>query len=144
MRSVFLTVLVTIAIAALLPPVFTRGACTAEFDAVGAMLEQARPQLLTLASAQQYLASHALAFQMLSAERCESSPPPDVVSCPSGPLLLGAVPVRNRICRFYRDPSVRFQLGFNPRSQLIAIQTDMNPYRIMKMQALGLEIDLAK
>jgi len=144
MRSVLIVVLVTIAVAGLLPPVFTRGACTAEFDAVGTMLEQARPQMLTLASAQEYLNAHALAFQILSAERCESSPPPDVVSCPSGPLLLGAVPVRNQICRFYRDTSVRFQLGFNTRSQLIGIQTDMNPYRILKMQALGLEIGLAQ
>jgi len=145
MRAMLLVLLI-IAIAAvlLLPPFLTRGACTAEFDAVGTMLEGARPDLLTLAQAQRYLTARAIAFQVLSAERCESAPPAEVQSCPPGPLLLGAVPVRNRICRFYRDASVRFQLQFNAHSQLTGIQTDMNPYQILKMPALGLELDMAR
>jgi hypothetical protein len=142
-RLILILVLSTVAALAWLPPMFTHGACTAEFDALGEMLQRARPDLLTLARAQQYLNAHGVLFQVMTAERCESAPPPDVLSCPEGGLVLGAVPVRNRICRFYRDGNVRFQLGFNHFSQLMRIQTDMNPYQMLKLP-LGLELDLAK
>jgi len=58
--------------------------------------------------------------------------------------LLGAVPVANRVCRYYRDESVRFQLAFNVHEQLIRIQTDMNPYRMLKFPMTDFEIDVAK
>jgi hypothetical protein len=144
MRSVLFFAVVSAATAALLPPFFTHGACTAEFDAVSDLLEHARPQLLTLPEAQRYLSAHALAYRVISAERCESAPLRDVETCPGGPLLLGAVSVKDRICRYYRDGTVRFQLGFNSRSQLVRIQTDMNPYRILRLPLVRVELYLAK
>jgi hypothetical protein len=54
------------------------------------------------------------------------------------------MPVTNRVCRYYRDESVRFQLAFNVRSQLIRIQTDMHPYRLLKLPLTDFEIDVAK
>jgi hypothetical protein len=85
-----------------------------------------------------------IGYQLLSAERCESAAPPDVVSCPGGPLLLGSVPVRNSVCRYYRDANVRVQLGFNSRLRLVRIQTDMKPYKILKLPLINIELDLAK
>src|ERR1700722_1866875 len=121
----FCALIALLAMAALLPPFFTRGACTQEFDAAGTLLQQARPQLLSLAAAQQYLLAHGLAYRLISAEACDSAPLRDVESCPGGALLLGSVPVRNPVCRFYRDRNVRFQFGFNQHEQLIRIQVDM-------------------
>jgi hypothetical protein len=144
MRTVLFYLVVIAGIAALIPPFFTHGTCTAEFDAVSDDVQRARPGLLTLSDAEHYLAQHGIGYQLLSAERCESAAPPDVVSCPGGPLLLGTVPVRNWVCRYYRDANVRVQLGFNSRSQLVIIQTDMNPYKILRLPGLNFELDLAK
>jgi len=47
MRTFLFWGLIVLAVAAALPPFFTRGACTQEFDAAGALLEQARPEDLT-------------------------------------------------------------------------------------------------
>jgi hypothetical protein len=60
--------------------------------------------------------------------------------CSGGRTLLVSLPVTNRVCRFYRDSSIHLQLGFNSTEQLVRMQTDMNPYRMLKLPALGLEV----
>jgi hypothetical protein len=144
MRLLIFWLLVAAGVGALLPPLFTHGACTAEFDAVADQLEGARSGLATLPKARQYLAAHGLAYETLSARQCEAVHLREVESCPSGVLLLGAVPVKDRVCRYYRDDSVRFQLAFNVRDQLIHVQTDMHPYRMLKFPGTDFEIDVAK
>jgi hypothetical protein len=140
---VFCALIVLLALAALLPPFFTRGACTEEFDAAASLLERARPQLLTLTAARKFLGARGLSYRLVSAESCESTPQRDVEGCPGGALLLGSMPVQNRICRFYRDGSIRFHLGFDPHDQLIRIQADMNPYGRILIPYFG-ELDLAR
>ena len=144
MRTFLLFLLVAAAVAALLPPLFTHGACTAEFNAVSDRLEAARPELLTLPRAREFLTTHGMSYQALSARQCETVRPREVEMCPSGQLRRGAVPVTNRVCRYYRDDSVRFQLAFNVHDQLIRIQTDMHPYRMLKLPMTDFEIDVAK
>lgn len=144
MRTVLVFLLITCGIAALLPPLFTHGACTAEFNAVSDLLEAARPEMLTLAKARAFLAAHGMSYQALSARQCDAGRPREVELCPSGELLLGAVPVTNQVCRYYRDDSVRFQLAFNLNNQLIHIQTDMHPYRMLRFPLTDFEIDVAK
>jgi hypothetical protein len=129
---------------ALMPPFFTHGACSAEFDAASDALQRARPSIGTFAQAEGYLAARLLPYQVLSAERCERAPPRSVEVCSGGPTLLVAIPVKNRVCRYYRDSSIRLQLGFNGTEQLVRIQTDMDPYRMLKLPMLGLEIYWAK
>ena len=85
-----------------------------------------------------------IAHQMLTAERCESSPPREVEKCPGGPILLASIAVKDRICSIYRDDRVRVQLGFNSRLQLVRLQTDMKPYRMLKSEWLGFELDWGK
>ena len=145
MRNAILVILAA-AVAALawLPPLFTRGACTAEFDAVSDLLEQARPQMLTLPAARSYLDARGMTYRAMTGSQCESAPPPDVVRCPEGTLLLGAVPVKNGICHYYRDASVRFQLSFNHFAQLVRIQTDMNPYQKFRVPGIDREVDLGR
>jgi hypothetical protein len=144
MRRVFIVLLIIAAVAAFLPPFFTNGACTAEFDAVGDLLERARPQLLTLTRAQDFLKTHAMAYEAMTPERCSSWHPRDiVVECPGGTLLVGLLPISNKVCRYYRDQNVLFQLGYNGRQQLVHIQTDMKPYRIVRTP-WGYELYVAK
>jgi hypothetical protein len=53
-------------------------------------------------------------------------------------------PVKDRICSIYRDDRVRVQLGFNSRLQLVRLQTDMKPYRMLRSEWLGFELDWGK
>jgi hypothetical protein len=144
MRKPVIALLIVGAWVALLPPLFTHGSCTAEFDTATAELARVRPELGTLESAEAYLRSHAIPHQILTAERCESAPPREVESCPGGPTLLAAIPVKGRICSFYRDNRVRVQLGFNSHLQLVKLQTDMRPYRVLKSEMFGFELDWGK
>lgn len=144
MRTLVIGLLIVGAWLALLPPFLTHGACSVEFDAASSQLERARSELGTLDQAEAYLRSHGIPHQMLTAERCESSPPREVESCPGGPTLLAAIPVKSTVCRIYRDDRVRAQLGFNRRLQLVKLQTDMKPYRMLKSEWLGFELDWGK
>jgi hypothetical protein len=144
MRAPVIGLLIAGAWLALLPPFFTHGSCSAEFDAASSQLQRQRSELGTLEQAQAYLRSHGIPQQILTAERCESSPPREVESCPGGPTLLASIPVKDRICSIYRDDRVRVQLGFNSRLQLVRLQTDMKPYRMLKSERLGFELDWGK
>jgi hypothetical protein len=138
------TIFVVLVLLAPLPPFFTNGACTAEFQQAGDALQGLKGELLTLSRASAYLTAHQVAFSLVSAQRCEDSPPRDVEVCPGGPILLIEVPVRNRVCRYYRDASIRQQLGFNSAEQLVHVQSDMNPYRFARISWLNLEVAWGK
>jgi hypothetical protein len=129
---------------ALLPPFFTHGACTAEFDAVSRAVDNARPALATLDGARAWLAAQSMPFRELSAEACRFTRMAEIEVCPGGPLLLVSVPVKNRVCHYYRDSSIRLQLGFNKTQQLVRMQTDMNPYHMLKLPGFAFELDWAK
>ena len=141
MRRGLIALIIAGAWLAVLPPLFTHGACTAEFDAVGAEFGRLRSELGTVDHAKGYLTSHAISYALVSAERCDASPPRGVESCPGGPILLAVVPVKNQICRIYRDDRTGVQLGFNNSQQLVRIQTDMNPFRKLKSELFGFELD---
>ena len=85
-----------------------------------------------------------MAYGMVTPERCELSPPRDVEVCPGGPILVVAVPVRNKICRYYRDATIRQQLGFNRAEQLVHLQTDMNPFHFLRLPVVNMELDWAR
>jgi hypothetical protein len=143
-RRIFLALLLSGFLIALVPPFLTHGACTAEFDAVTDAFQALRPQFADLDRAQSYLSAQALPYQLLSAQRCLIWPEREDVSCPGGPVLLAYVPVKDRVCHYYRDRRIRLQLGFNSAQQLVRIQTNMNPYQMLKLPALGVEIDWAR
>jgi hypothetical protein len=144
MRKLVPMIFVLLVLLAPLPPLFTNGACTAEFERASGDLERLRSELLTLSAATSYLSAHHLAYATVSSERCERSPPRDVQVCPGGPILIVAVPVENRICRYYRDTTIRQQLGFNHAEQLVRLQTDMNPFHYLKVPLLNTEVNWAK
>jgi hypothetical protein len=144
MRRVLITLLLIGLLIALLPPFFTQGSCTAEFDSVTDGFQRLRPEFATLDRARSYLAAQALPYRQLSSDQCLRWPEREVVACLGGPILLAYVPVRDPICHYYRDRHIRLQLGFNSAQQLAHIQTDMNPYQMIKLSVLGIELDWAK
>jgi len=144
MRGAVITLLIVAGALALLPPLFTHGTCTAEFDSASDAMEAARARMVTLADAQQYLASRALPYTVVRPERCESFRPRFVDACPGGPVLLVEIPVKSMVCRYYRAGSTHVQLGFNARLQLTRLQTDMSPYHMLKLPMFDFEIDWAK
>jgi hypothetical protein len=144
MRRIAPTIFVCLLLLLPLPPLFTNGACTAEFEQASGDLEHLRSELLTLGAAIAYLSAHRMVYGTVSPERCELSPPRDVEVCPGGPIVIVEVPVKNRICRYYRDATIRQQLAFNRAEQLVRLQTDMNPFHFLKIPVLNTEVDWAK
>jgi len=69
---------------------------------------------------------------------------PPATRCSRRAQRLEHWPVKNRICRYYRDTSIRLQLGYNSTLQLVRVQTDMNPYRTLKLPMLGVELYWAR
>lgn len=145
MRKLFVGLLIIGVLLAFLPPFLTRGSCTAEFDAVTDAYQGLRAQLATLAQAQAYLRARALPYRLLPAERCGSFPMrEEAIVCPGGPVLLIALPVREPVCRYYRDRTIRLQLGFNTKQQLVHMETNMHPYGILRLRLLGFELYWAR
>jgi hypothetical protein len=134
MRTTFVILAFVAFWVALLPPLFTQGGCAAEFALATQALHLARPQLGTLDQAQAYLSARAIPYALVAAENCERWPGVD--ACAGGPVLLGALPVKNRVCRLYRDNSVHLQLAFNSAQQLVRLQTEMKPSHILRVPLL--------
>ncbi len=144
-RKAFLALLIIGGLLSLVPPFLTGGSCTAEFNGVTDFYQGVRGELATLAQAQDYLRAAALPYRVVSPERCDSFPTRDeVIVCPGGPVLVIALPVKDWVCRYYRDPTIRLQLGFNARRQLVHLQTDMHPYGIVRLKPSRFELYWAR
>ena len=143
-RRVVVSLLLACGLVSPFPPFFTHGACNAEFDATTAAFEGQRSRMSSVSDAQAYLAEQGISYRAISAELCKHWPARDAVICPGGPVLLAALPVQNRICRYYRDSSIHLQLGFNEYLQLVRIQTDMKPYKFMRLPWIDREVDWGK
>ncbi|MBV9343367.1 MAG: hypothetical protein JOZ03_00070 [Gammaproteobacteria bacterium] len=144
MRRLVPVVFLIVVLLAPLPPFFTNGACTAEFEQASSTFQQMRGEMRTLSAATDYLTAHHMPYATVTQERCEQAPPRDVEYCPGGPILVLSVPVRNVVCRYYRDATIRQQFGFNGHQQLVHLQTDMNPFRFRKLPFLDIELDWGK
>src|SRR3954471_4259259 len=139
-----LTMLLVLAWAAIMPPLFTRGACSAEFDAESRRVEADRPALASPARAEAYWRERNIAFHDVSHESCRRSRPRFVVECGDGPLVYARVPVRNDICRIYRDDSILVQLQYDARGRLARMQADMAPFKSLPIPFLHTAIDWAR
>jgi hypothetical protein len=113
----------------LLPPLFTDGACTREFDAETARMQSEQPQYRTPEMARAYWTGREASYQFLTYDQCRKSRPRYVETCGKGPMVIGHVPVRNMICRFYRDDEIRVQLQYDDRGRLDRVQADMSPFK---------------
>jgi hypothetical protein len=125
---------------ALLPPLFTGGACTAEFDHEASQLAANRTSLATLTLAQTYWSSRRIPISVVSSDQCRRAKPRFVEVCGSGVLVYAVVPVQNRICRLYRDDGIRVQLQYDDRNRLTRMVTDMNPFSSLPLSWLGVTL----
>lgn len=114
---------------ALLPPFFTGGSCSAQFDAESDRLSRDGVRLRTSVEALRYWAERAQAVATLSVDQCRQAKPRYLPFCGSGPLLVVRVPVDGAVCRLYRDSEIRVLLQYDERDRLARIQTDMAPYK---------------
>ena len=120
---------VVVAWIVLLPPVFTGGACTAEFDAEAARISAESARIGTLDASERYWASRSQPIAVLTRDDCRRAKPRFLAHCGSGPLVIAKVPVKNPICRIYRDSEIAVHLQYDELGRLATVATDMAPYK---------------
>jgi len=54
------------------------------------------------------------------------------------------VPVRNQVCRFYRDSDIRVQLQYDAANRLRQLQADMKPFKYLALPWSGIKFYWAK
>jgi hypothetical protein len=133
-----LAALVAIIWLALLPPLFTDGACTAEFDREAARIEADRKSLATPALASAYLRGRGIPNSLYSLQQCRRAKPRSVVDCGDGALVYATAPVKNFVCRIYRDDEVRIELHYDDRDRLARTAVDMSPYKSLPLPGITL------
>jgi hypothetical protein len=130
--------------ALVMPPLFTHGACTAEFDAESRRIDVDRALLGTPAYAAEYWQGRGLAYYLLSQETCRRSRPRFVADCGDGTFVYARVPVHNAICRVYRDDNILVQLYYDRRERLARTQVDMAPFKSLPIPFTHAAIDWAR
>lgn len=117
----------------LMPPLFTAGACTEEFDDASRQVARDAMRLRTPEAAMAYWQERAIPALAISVEQCRSKKPRFLERCGGGPLIYAKVPVRNTICRFYRDDEIRVQLHYDDKDRLVRYATDMSPFKSLPL-----------
>ena len=123
----------------LMPPLFTGGACTREFDAEAKRVEADREQVATLAQARQYWTGRGVEYRVLTLEQCRRGRLPYLEGC-RGPVVYASVPVGNLVCRVYRDDAATVQLHYTEKEKLARVQVDMKPFRTLPLPFLDTAI----
>jgi hypothetical protein len=139
-------VIVVLALAwiALMPPFFTNGACTAEFEQESTRLEAESKSIISPQVAAAYWNARQVPYSTISAQECRRAKPSYVYECSSGPLIYVKVPVKNKICRIYRDDEIRIQLQYDAQQRLERIVTDMNPFKSLVLPGTRLAVHWAR
>jgi hypothetical protein len=112
----------------LLPPLFTEGECTREFETEQARIANETARLATATLAVKYWNERGIAPRVISLDNCRRAKPRDLQSCGSGPFVQASVPVRNLICKVYRDDEVRVRLFYDERGRLAQTAVEMKPF----------------
>jgi len=120
--------LVAIAWLLLMPPLFTGGDCTREFDAEQARIERERTAVRGVKQAVAYWNARGIVPRVMTVDQCRRAKPRDLQSCGSGPFVQAPVPVRNLVCRIYRDDEIRVRFFFDERDRMERVTVDMNPF----------------
>lgn len=119
--------------AVLMPPLFTNGACTAEFDVIYAALNYDKPKIKTIKLVSDYVNLRKINATLISASRCREAKPRFLAQCESGDLYYLKIPISNEICRIYRDDNVKVQLQYNEKGQLSRMIFDMAPFKYIEI-----------
>lgn len=128
----------------LLPPLFTDGACTAEFDVEAATIGTDGPRILTVDAARQYWASRHQPIAVLTRDDCRRVKPRFLAQCGAGTLVIAKVPVRNAVCRIYRDGDILVQLQYDDFGRLARVATDMAPFKSLHIPYTSISLHWAR
>lgn len=140
----YFLMILALAWVASIPPFFTHGACDAEFDLARAEVASNHGAFASPQIAKSYWESKGIPVSVLSADECRHRMLKFLDSCGPGPLVYAAVPVKNGICRFYRDESITVQLGYDREQRLERVETDMKPFKSLTLPFLGRTVYWAK
>ena len=127
----------------LLPPLFTGGDCTREFDDEQARIATDVGKLGGAKQAAQYWNDRGIRPQVVSVDNCRRAKPRDLQSCGSGPFVQASVPVRNVICKVYRDDEIRVRLFYDERDRLARTDVQMSPFYSLPLPG-GITLHWAK
>jgi hypothetical protein len=117
----------------LLPPLFTGGDCTREFDQETRRVGADQPAYRTPEMARAYWNGRDVSYSVIAPDQCRKSRPRYVDACGRGPLVVGRIPVKNTICSVYRDDEIRVQLQYDDRGRLERVQSDMKPFKSLPL-----------
>ncbi len=123
------------------PPFLTRGACTEEFIQVEHALMEHRGHLRSADTSAAYFRSQAWPTSIITPERCREARPRFLTGCNSSTYVYAKVPVRNMICRVYRDSDVQVLLEYSDKGYLARYRTDMAPFRSLPLPFTKAAID---
>lgn len=126
---------------ALAPPLFTGGACSAEFDAENQRLARDGRQLVNAESAKRYFQSRGVPVSLITLEQCRQVKPRFLSRCGSGPLVRAEVPVQSKVCSFYRDDAIKVTLRYGERGRWEGLDTDMAPFKSLPIPFTSKAID---
>lgn len=121
----------------LIPPLFTDGDCTAELKAESDRINADAETLTFPDRAVEYWRKRSVPLIRISRDQCLRVKPRFLSDCGAGPLVYAKVPVRNKVCRLYRDDEIKVQLQFDNRDYLTRVAIDMNPYRSLPIPFTG-------
>ena len=128
-----IVLLVIVVWLALMPPLFTGGACTGEFDAESARVVADVKNLGSPDAASRYWSARNVPHSVVSVDQCRRAKPRWLQSCGGGPIVHARVPVKNAVCSLYRDGEIRVRLFYDERDRLAQTQFDMNPYKSLPL-----------
>ena len=121
----------------LMPPLFTAGECTREFDEEQARIEQDRRAIRGMNQAVAYWNGRGIAPRVMTVDQCRRAKPRDLASCGSGPIVQARVPVKNLICKVYRDDEVRVRFFYDEHDRLSQVSVDMKPFYSLPIPGLA-------
>ena len=118
---------------ALMPPLFTAGACTAEFDAANSRLTKGLSGLRSPEAARDFFREQGIPVSLVTYQQCRESKPRFLSSCGTGPFVYAKIPVQSRVCSIYRDDSIKVLLQYDARGFLVRFNTDMEPFKSLRV-----------
>ncbi len=119
--------------AAVTPPFFTAGRCTAEFEAESTRLAADVAKLGNSNDAVAYWKQRGVPAAKITAEQCLKSKPRFLAACGYGPLVYAKVPVGDNVCRWYRDEAIMVQLQYDEEDMLGRYVAEMKPHKYFKV-----------
>jgi hypothetical protein len=121
--------LIVVVWVAMAPPLFTGGACTAEFEATTNQVLMNSKSLNSPDAAISYFQASGIPVSAITPERCRESKPRFMSRCGPGTLVYAKVPVKNSICSFYRDSDIKVYIDYDDKGRPQRFNTDMAPYK---------------